>query len=180
MSLLGRAGGVLLVLPLLASAALAEDGKPEWTTFQSEKWQFIAKFPSEVQIDKRPSATHFHAAIPGTDTDFRIGATEVPPENVPEGADAQREFLRGIRDKSVENLKGEIANPRDLTIAGQPGIAFELRIELGETKAEYSCRYLIHDRNFFQVMTGRPLDQDISAAADVFFKSFRLVPTNAK
>lgn len=164
---------LLAILVGCATPAFAEDLK--WTPYSSKEAGFAAEFPNkDVIAEKKPNATHFHASIPGTDTDFRVALTKASAQP---NREAALKELKRIRDVAVSSQKAELLNSKEIDVQEYPAIEFEFKKKIDDTTvAIYFMRFILVKDSFYQQLVGYSADKNLTTEKDRFFKSLTFIP----
>lgn len=167
---------LLAILMGCATPAFAEDLK--WTKYSNTEAGFEAEFPNkDVIARKMPNATHFHASIPGIDTDFRVAINKVMENPTREAA---LKMLRRIRDEAIAVQKLELLSSKEIDVQEYPAIEFEFKTKISDkTTAIYFTRFILVKDSFVQQQVGYSTNNNLAAEKDRFFKSLRLFPAVA-
>lgn len=169
---LSRAFVCLCVVAWGSSSAWGQSGEG-WLRFESKKHQFEASFPAaEVETMEADIVTHYFCAIPGTDTDFRVGVSDVAEQ--PANKEALMAELKRIQDEVVASLEGKIEESKEIESNGRIGLQFRLVAGFEGQDLVMTCRYYIVHSRLYQIMIVRTADSDLEDEQKKFFESFKI------
>lgn len=167
--LLSRSGGAALLLAMLFLAGCSGGTSSQsWQEFKSDKYEFSALFPGQVNVEEVPYSTHFYVF---NQADFRVAYMEVVSV---EGKEAAQIELRRVRDSTAKKRNATVKDAKNVDFQGLPAIEFTLAYTLDGTKLETRCRFIRLKNRFYQlavtVTAGANADQDTRK----FFESFKI------
>ncbi|HMP78812.1 MAG TPA: hypothetical protein PKD54_05130 [Pirellulaceae bacterium] len=164
--------GLLVVVAISNSTARAQEAA-DWKKFESKEFKFSVEFPqSEVFEDETENAKHFFTSLPDTDTDFRIGVSNVAA--VPQDRKEAIETMNMIRDSVAESFEAKVENPKEIEAKGNAGIEFTLLVDFDGDELAMTCRYFIIEDRLYQVMVVRMNSMDLTKETKRFFDSFEI------
>ncbi len=161
------------ILAIASNAALGQEAA-DWKKFESKEYKFSVEFPqADVQSQDTENAKHFFAALPGTDTDFRVGVSDVaePPTNREETV----ALMHRIRDGVAESFEAKVSGSKEIDFKGLVGLQFTLNVSIEGQDLEMACRYFIVRDQLYQIMVVRYPTLDLAKETQRFFDSLEIV-----
>jgi len=165
-----------MLLITAALISLAADDAPEWTEFASKEGHFKVLMPGKPEQKKLEAEMgDFGKGMLHMNTfesdkmmyganycDFPAKIKDFPRKRVYDSS----------RDGAVENLKGKLADEKDIKLGDHPGR--EILIDVAGGKRLFRARVYLVEQRLYQVVVFGSKEAATSKAADKFLDSFKL------
>ena len=159
----------VLQIAFCLAGCLSQGSSQDWREFKSEKCQFSAQFPGQVNVDDVGTIAQFEAA--GDEANFRITCSQVPPL---QGRDAALRELHAMRDGAAKSLDGTVEEARNADFQGHPAIEFTLSFASDGANLVSHSRYIRYQDRFFQQIVTAPAGTNAEGDVRKFFESFQV------
>ena len=140
-----------------------------WQEFNSEKCQFSALFPGDLEEEEVGTDSQFQAR--GKEANFRITCSRVSPVKARKAA--LRELL-AMRDGAAKSLEATVIEAREADVQGEPAIEFKLAFSINGTDMVTHTRYVRCQDRFYQQIVTSPAETSVAEDTRKFFGSFKL------